>query len=139
MRSGAADPAPSHPMEAAHAYDEGLAVDVVQVQGEDVVLAAHVHAVVVLVLQQDAVIAGVEQEVEEVRGAGGLQLCGADGHTSTHRCAHSQCSPNLCSIAEASPCPHVPAHRDQGPKTKLLGTGGAEPPARTPLWELFLA
>lgn len=57
-------------------YNEGLAVDVVQVQGQHVVLAAHVHAVVVLVLEQDPVVSGVEQEVEEVGSACGLQLCG---------------------------------------------------------------
>lgn len=55
-----------HPCPVMAAYDEGLAVDVVEVQREDVVLAAHVHAVVVLVLQQDAVVARVEEEVEEV-------------------------------------------------------------------------
>lgn len=57
-------------------YDEGLAVDVVQVQGQHVVLAAHVHAVVVLVFEQDSVVSRVEQEVEEVGSARSLQLCG---------------------------------------------------------------
>lgn len=56
-------------------YDERLLVDVVQVQREDVVLAAHVHAVVVLVHQEDAVVGGVEQEGEVVSRASGLQLC----------------------------------------------------------------
>lgn len=56
------------------AYDEGLAVDVVEVQREDVVLAAHIHAVVVLILQQDAVVTGVEEEVEKVCCACCLQL-----------------------------------------------------------------
>lgn len=59
---------------AVSAYDEGLSVDVVQVQREHVVLAAHVHAVVVLVLQQDAVVTGVEEEVEEMCCARRLQL-----------------------------------------------------------------
>lgn len=45
-----------------------------EVQREDVVLAAHVHAVVVLILQQDAVVTGVEEEVEEVCCARRLQL-----------------------------------------------------------------
>lgn len=63
------------PWEGGGAYDERLLVDVVQVQREDVVLAAHVHAVVVLVHQQDAVVGGVEQEGEVVSRAGGLQLC----------------------------------------------------------------
>lgn len=57
-------------------YNEGLAVDVMQVQGQHVVLAAHIHAVVVLVLEQDSVVACVEKEVEEVGGACGLKLCG---------------------------------------------------------------
>lgn len=57
-------------------YNEGLAVDVVQVQGQHIVLAAHVHAVVVLVLEQDSVVSGVEKEVKEVGSACGLQLCG---------------------------------------------------------------
>lgn len=64
------------------AYDEGLAVDVVEVQREDVVLAAHIHAVVVLVLQQDAVVTGVEEEVEEVCCACRLQFYGGKGKGS---------------------------------------------------------
>lgn len=56
-------------------YNERLLIDVVQVQREDVVLAAHVHAVVVLVHEEDAVVGGVQQEGEVVSGAGGLQLC----------------------------------------------------------------
>lgn len=47
-----------------------------QVQGQHVVLAAHVHAVMVLVFEQDPVVGCVEQEVEEVGGACGLKLCG---------------------------------------------------------------
>ena len=56
-------------------YYEWLLVDVVQVQGQQVVLAAHVHAVVVLVHAQDPVVWRVEQEGEVVGGAGGPQLC----------------------------------------------------------------
>lgn len=137
MRGRAAGPAPSHPTEVAQeatAYDEGLAVDVVQVQREDVVLAAHVHAVVVLVLQQDAVVTGVEQEVEEVRGAGGLQLCGGQWGTRQHTSAIGPLL--LCPDAEASPCP---SPRGPVPQKPTPREGGAEPPARTPLWVLFLA
>lgn len=125
MRSRAAGPTPSHPMDVAHAvtaYDEGLAVDVVQVQREDVVLAAHVHAVVVLVLQQDAVVTGVEQEVEEVCGAGGLQLCGANGHTSARRSAPGPRSPNLCH----HPYTPVPCCRSV-PVSQPIGTRAPEP------------
>lgn len=57
-------------------YNEGLTVDVMQVQGQHVVLAAHIHAVVVLVLEQDSVVGCVEKEVEEVGRACGLKLCG---------------------------------------------------------------
>lgn len=57
-------------------YNKGLSVDVMQVQGQHVVLAAHIHAVMVLVLEQDSVVCSVEQKVEEVGGTGGLKFCG---------------------------------------------------------------
>ena len=50
-------------------------VDVMEVQREDVVLAAHVHAVMVLIHTQDPVVAGVEDECEVMSGTGGSQLC----------------------------------------------------------------
>lgn len=53
-------------------YYERLLVDVVQIQRKDVVLAAHVHAIVVLVHAEDPVVGGVEQEGEVVSRAGGL-------------------------------------------------------------------
>lgn len=57
-------------------YNKGLSVDVVQVQGQHVVLAAHVHAVMVLILEEDSVVCSVEQKIEEVGGARGLKFCG---------------------------------------------------------------
>lgn len=57
-------------------YNEGLAVDVMEVQGQHIVFAAHVHAVMVLVFEQDSVVGCVEQEVEEVGSACGLKFCG---------------------------------------------------------------
>ena len=56
-------------------YYERLLVDVVQVQGQDVVLAAHVHAVVVLIHAQDPVVRGVQQVGEMLGSASGRQLC----------------------------------------------------------------
>lgn len=67
---------PALPHFRASPYNEGLSVDVMQVQGQHVVLAAHVHAVMVLVLEQDSVVRSVEQEVEEVGGTRGLKFCG---------------------------------------------------------------
>lgn len=67
-------PALSHSQ--ASPYNKGLSVDVMQVQGQHVVLAAHVHAVMVLVLEQDSVVCSVEQKVEEVGSACGLKFCG---------------------------------------------------------------
>jgi len=56
-------------------YNMRLLVDVVEVQGQDVVLAAHVHAVVVLVHAQDPVVGRVEDVGEVMSGTGGSQLC----------------------------------------------------------------
>lgn len=53
-------------------HDERLLVDVVQIQREDVVFAAHVHAVVVLVHAEDPIVGGVQQKGEVVSRAGGL-------------------------------------------------------------------
>lgn len=46
-----------------------------QIQREDVVFAAHVHAVVVLVHAEDTIISGVQQKGEVVSRASRLQLC----------------------------------------------------------------
>lgn len=59
-------------------YYERLLVDVVEIQREDVIFAAHVHAIVVLVHAEDPIVGGVEQEGEVVSRAGGLQLCGKE-------------------------------------------------------------
>lgn len=56
-------------------YYERLLVDVVQVQREDVIFAAHVHAIVVLIHAKDPVVGRVQQKGEVMSGAGGLQLC----------------------------------------------------------------
>lgn len=53
-------------------YDERLLVDVVQIQGEDIIFAAHIHAVVVLIHAKDPIVGGVQQKGEVVSGAGGL-------------------------------------------------------------------
>lgn len=49
-------------------------VDVVEVQGQDVVLAADIHPVVVLVHTQDPVVGGVEEVGKVLSGAGRSQL-----------------------------------------------------------------
>lgn len=51
---------------------ERVLVDVVQVQREDVIFAAHVHAIVVLVHAEDPIVGGVQQEGEVVGRASGL-------------------------------------------------------------------
>lgn len=56
-------------------YNERLLVDVMQVQGQDVVLTANVHAVMVLVHTQDTVVRRVEQVGKVLGSAGGPQLC----------------------------------------------------------------
>lgn len=56
-------------------HNVGVFVDVMQVQGQDVVFAAHVHAVMVLIHAQDPVVGRVEEEGEVMSGAGGPQLC----------------------------------------------------------------
>lgn len=53
-------------------YYERLLVDIVQIQREDVIFAAHIHAVVVLVHAKDAVVGGVQQKGEVVSSAGRL-------------------------------------------------------------------
>lgn len=57
-------------------YYEWLLVDVMEVQREDVVFAADIHTVMVLIHSQYAVVGGVEQEGEMVSGASCLQLYG---------------------------------------------------------------
>ena len=56
-------------------YNMRVLVDVMEVQGQDVVLAADVHAVMVLVHPQDPVVGRVEDVGEVMSGAGGSQLC----------------------------------------------------------------
>lgn len=77
-------------------YNMWVFVDVVQVQGQDVILAAHVHAVVVLVHPQDSVVWRVDEEGEVMSGSSRSQLCltkmkrsindscAAQTHTHTH-------------------------------------------------------
>lgn len=50
-------------------------VDVMEIQGQDVVLAANVHAVMVFVHTQDPVVGRVEEVGEVMSRAGGSQLC----------------------------------------------------------------
>ena len=56
-------------------YNMRVLVDVMEVQGQDVVLAADIHAVMVLVHPQDPVVGRVEDVGEVMSGAGGSQLC----------------------------------------------------------------
>lgn len=53
-------------------YDERLLVDVVQVQGKDIIFAAHIHAVVVLIHAKDPIVGRVEQKGEVMSCAGGF-------------------------------------------------------------------
>lgn len=55
-------------------YNEGLFVDVIQVKRQDVVLAAHVHAIMVLVHTKDSIVRRVEQEGKVMGGSSRLQL-----------------------------------------------------------------
>lgn len=57
------------------AHNVGVFVDVMQVQGQDVVFAAHVHAVMVLIHAQDPVVGRIEEVGEVMSRAGGPQLC----------------------------------------------------------------
>lgn len=51
---------------------ERILIDVVQIQREDVIFAAHVHAIVVLVHAEDPIVGGVQQKGEVVSRASGL-------------------------------------------------------------------
>lgn len=57
-------------------HNERLLVDVVHVQGHQVLPAAQVETALVLVHQEDAVVAGVEGETERPRCPSVHQLCG---------------------------------------------------------------
>lgn len=50
-------------------------VDVMEVQGQDVVLAANIHAVMVLIHTQDPVVRCVEEVGKVMSSSGGSQLC----------------------------------------------------------------
>ena len=81
-------------------YDMWVLVDVMEVQRQDVVLAADVHAVMVLVHAQDPVVGRVEEVGEVMSSAGGSQLCleteicplmtaAVHTHIFTHTCTHN--------------------------------------------------
>lgn len=81
-------------------YDMWVLVDVMEVQGQDVVLAADIHAVMVLVHTQDLVVGRVEEVGEVMSGTGGSQLCTETEihplmtavvhmHIFTHTCMHN--------------------------------------------------
>lgn len=53
-------------------YYERLLVDVMQIQGEDIIFAAHIHAVVVLIHAKDPIVGRVQQKGEGVSGASRL-------------------------------------------------------------------
>lgn len=50
-------------------------VDIMEVQGQDVVLAANVHAVMVLIHTQDPVVGRVKEVGKVMSGTGRSQLC----------------------------------------------------------------
>lgn len=57
-------------------------VDVMEVQGQDVVLASNVHAIVILVHAQDPVVRGVEEKSKVMGSPSGSQLCFKHKYTS---------------------------------------------------------
>lgn len=61
-------------------------VDVMQIQGQDVVLAAHVHAVMILIHTQDPVVGCVEEVGEVMSSTGGSQLCSGQKYTHDDSC-----------------------------------------------------
>lgn len=65
-------------------YNEWLLVDIVHVQGHQVLPAAQVETALVLIHQQDAVVTGVEGEGEGPRCSGVQQLWGGERPTSPH-------------------------------------------------------
>lgn len=84
----------------AWSYNMRVLVDVMEVQGQDVVLAANVHAVMVLIHTQDPVIGRVEEVGKVMSGTGRSQLCleteiyplmtaAVHMHISTHTCMHN--------------------------------------------------
>lgn len=75
-------------------------VDVMEVQGQDVVLAANIHAVMVLIHTQDPIVRCVEEVGKVMSSAGGSQLCMETEiyplmtlvvhmHILTHTCMHN--------------------------------------------------
>lgn len=50
-------------------------VDVMEVQGQDVVLAANIHAIMVLIHTQDPVVRSIEEVGKVMSSPGGSQLC----------------------------------------------------------------
>ncbi len=50
-------------------------VDVMEVQGQDVVLAANIHAVMVLIHTKDPIVGRVEEVGEVMSSTSGSQLC----------------------------------------------------------------
>lgn len=81
-------------------------VDVMEIQGQDVVLAADVHAVMVLIHAQDPVVGRVEEVGEVMSSTGGSELC----HKNTeplmtavvHTHTHTLLSPLLHTRVELS-------------------------------------
>lgn len=55
-------------------------VDVMQVHGQDMVLAANVHAVMILIHTQDPVVRCVEEIGKVMCSTGGSQLCFREKH-----------------------------------------------------------
>lgn len=56
-------------------YDMWVLVDVMEIQGQDVVLAANIHAIMVLIHTQDPVVRRVEEVGEVMSGTSRSQLC----------------------------------------------------------------
>lgn len=87
-------------------YNMWVLVDVMEVQGQDVILASNVHAVMVLIHTQDPVVGCVEEVGEVMSSTSGSQLCleteiyslkdscGAHAHFHPHmrtQLTHSSC------------------------------------------------
>lgn len=62
-------------------YNMWVLVDVMEVQGQDVIFTANVHAVMILIHTQDSVVGRVEEIGKVMSSAGGSQLCGKQKYT----------------------------------------------------------
>lgn len=73
-------------------------VDVMEVQGQDVVLAANVHAIMVLIHAKDPVVGCVEEVGEVMCSASGSQFCMETNVPINDSCSH------ICTLRHTHPC-----------------------------------